>query len=131
MKKVIFGVVLIFLFIGVGYLYTHSQVKQQTQVTASKTGEIQPVDLLKRIQLLEKELTELKQVIQISRTNIKIQTPGIISLQSAKLELNAALTTVDHMNAKISFDLAQLQGTAPNGPAFIPLPKKIPAVITK
>jgi hypothetical protein len=131
MKKLTLAVMCVLLFISVGYLLAQTQVKQQTRVTTAKTAQIEPVDLLKRIQELENEMEELKKVIQLNRSGVKIATPGRITLQTSVLELKAATTTFDTINAKIDFGPLILEGKSPSGPVFVPFPPKIPVVLTK
>ncbi len=139
MKKTAAIILTGFLFIGVGYALSRAQINK-SQLKTAKTSEVQEVDLLRRIQALEKEILELKKVIEIdgsavtlkARGPLSVQAGGPINLKSPLLNLDGELTTVTRMNVKVTFGLPLLRGGTPaGGPATIPLPKEIPAVLTK
>jgi hypothetical protein len=139
MKKIAAIVMTGLFLIGTGYVFSRAQIKQ-SQLKTAKTSEVQEVDLLCRIQVLEEEIQALKKVIEIdgsavtlkARGPLNISARGPINLESPILNLNGSITTVTRMNVKITFGPQVLRGSTPaGGPATIPLPKDIPAVLTK
>ncbi len=130
MNKIAAGLLTGGLLLGICYLFPRAQVRQTQQSTAKAT-QVRDLDLLKRIQTLEREIAELKKVIEIDGPSVKIKARGSLIITSATLDLNSTVTRAANMPGKITFGLKVLEGTAPMGPAIIPIPQNISVTISK